>query len=159
MFFCSISCVAISDDGRSVKVDAKSGESGSFKFDSICGPETTQSEIFQMAGLPIAESAMQGYNATIFCYGQTGSGKTHTMMGSLDLESAQAGLVPRVLSYLFAQNAHCDAFECSVSLLQIYKEKLSVSVITLNLPLCWFEGHLTLYFFFAGPFVDSPRGQ
>ncbi len=30
---------------------------------------------------PIVQSAMRGYNATVFAYGQTSSGKTHTIWG------------------------------------------------------------------------------
>ena len=36
-----------------------------------------------MAGEPIVDSCLAGYNSSIFAYGQTGSGKTHTMLGSL----------------------------------------------------------------------------
>ena len=33
-------------------------------------------------GQEVIDSAMQGFNSTIFAYGQTASGKTHTMMGA-----------------------------------------------------------------------------
>ena len=36
-----------------------------------------------VAGLPIVNHCLDGYNSCIFAYGQTGSGKTHTMMGKL----------------------------------------------------------------------------
>ncbi len=39
-------------------------------------------QVFQDLGVPVLESAFQGYNACVFAYGQTGSGKTHTMMGA-----------------------------------------------------------------------------
>lgn len=40
-----------------------------------------------MAGAPVVDNAMKGYNSCIFAYGQTGSGKTHTMLGpSLDAD-------------------------------------------------------------------------
>ena len=38
--------------------------------------------MFADLGVPVLESAFQGYNACVFAYGQTGSGKTYTMMGS-----------------------------------------------------------------------------
>lgn len=38
--------------------------------------------MFRDLGVPVLESAFQGYNACVFAYGQTGSGKTHTMMGN-----------------------------------------------------------------------------
>jgi len=37
-----------------------------------------------VAGHPIVENCIAGYNSSIFAYGQTGAGKTHTMQGSLD---------------------------------------------------------------------------
>lgn len=36
-----------------------------------------------VAGAPIVESVLEGFNACIFAYGQTGSGKTYTMLGDL----------------------------------------------------------------------------
>ena len=40
------------------------------------------SKVFAELGVPVLQSAFQGYNACVFAYGQTGSGKTYTMMGS-----------------------------------------------------------------------------
>ena len=34
-----------------------------------------------VAGAPVVDNAMSGYNSCIFAYGQTGSGKTYTMLG------------------------------------------------------------------------------
>ena len=34
-----------------------------------------------VAGRPIVENCLAGYNSCIFAYGQTGSGKTYTMSG------------------------------------------------------------------------------
>lgn len=39
--------------------------------------------IYAVAGMPIVEHCLAGYNSSIFAYGQTGAGKTHTMQGSL----------------------------------------------------------------------------
>ena len=36
-----------------------------------------------VAGHPIVENCLAGYNSSIFAYGQTGAGKTHTMIGHL----------------------------------------------------------------------------
>lgn len=35
-----------------------------------------------VAGRPIVENCLAGYNSCIFAYGQTGSGKTYTMSGA-----------------------------------------------------------------------------
>ena len=36
-----------------------------------------------VAGHPIVENVLAGYNSSIFAYGQTGAGKTYTMIGQL----------------------------------------------------------------------------
>ena len=40
-----------------------------------------------VAGQPIVENCLSGYNSCIFAYGQTGSGKTYTMSGPSGIES------------------------------------------------------------------------
>ena len=46
-----------------------------------------------MAGAPVVNNALKGYNSCIFGYGQTGSGKTYTMLGSgRDADRMQSGL-------------------------------------------------------------------
>lgn len=46
---------------------------------------------------PLVQSAVDGYNATIFAYGSTGSGKTYTMMGV----KGQVGVIPRAVRQVF----------------------------------------------------------
>ena len=55
-----------------------------FTFDRILDEQTTQEEVFDIVGKPIAESCMKGYNGTILAYGMTGSGKTYTIQGELN---------------------------------------------------------------------------
>jgi len=76
-----------------------------YAFTHASGPEASQEAMFEAAGRPISESALAGYNCTLFAYGQTGSGKTHTIYGPGEGrgEPAQRGLLPRTLDYLFAQ--------------------------------------------------------
>lgn len=96
-----------------------------------------------MAGLPLVENCLAGYNSSILAYGQTGSGKTHTMQGSLvDLEQVQhhtllkptllaikrptdisacmqRGLSLRVLEWLFTRIAEEEAREVMHSRLSL----------------------------------------
>lgn len=51
----------------------------SFMFDYVYDEHTTQEKVYATTARTIVDSALQGYNATIFAYGQTGSGKTYTM--------------------------------------------------------------------------------
>lgn len=39
-------------------------------FDTVFGPEATQEEVHQVAGVTAVQHTMQGYNASIFAYGQ-----------------------------------------------------------------------------------------
>merc|ERR1719197_1522164 len=49
-----------------------------FFFDAVFKPGSEE-EVFENCR-DLAQSAIDGYNVTIFAYGQTGAGKTHTMM-------------------------------------------------------------------------------
>lgn len=94
-----------------------------FAFDSVFGPDSTQSEIYDSVGLDLMQHAVQGYNACVFAYGQTGSGKTHTMMGTED----NLGLVPSVFKSLieFSQKVSgTTAVTVRVSMLEVYNEQV-----------------------------------
>ena len=41
----------------------------------------SQQDVFDVVAVPVVDSVLDGYNATIFAYGQTGSGKTFTITG------------------------------------------------------------------------------
>jgi hypothetical protein len=45
-----------------------------------CVQASKQEAIYEQCVRPLVESALAGYNATVFAYGQTGSGKTYTMV-------------------------------------------------------------------------------
>lgn len=51
----------------------------SFMFDYVYDQFSSQEKVYETTARNIVESALQGYNATIFAYGQTGAGKTYTM--------------------------------------------------------------------------------
>ena len=71
-----------------------------FTFDGIIEPSSTQEELFEDIGASAVQSALNGYNSTIFAYGQTGSGKTFTMTGGMK-RYADRGIIPRSVSLLF----------------------------------------------------------
>eukprot|EP00644_Phytophthora_capsici_P007579 jgi/Phyca11/577178/estExt2_Genewise1.C_PHYCAscaffold_1040022 len=65
----------------------------SFQFDLCASEELSQGQFFGACGvIPLLESVVEGYLATVFAYGQTGSGKTYSMSG---LDELLAGTVPR----------------------------------------------------------------
>ncbi|CAL7939824.1 unnamed protein product [Xylocopa violacea] len=94
-------------------------ESWNFSFFRIFEEFTTQEDVFDNVARPVVESAMDGYNGTIFAYGQeieslhtsretayeplqnrtTASGKTYTITGKLEDECR--GVIPRSLQHLF----------------------------------------------------------
>ncbi|KAL4203053.1 hypothetical protein AMTRI_Chr02g266650 [Amborella trichopoda] len=108
-----------------------------FTFDHVACETITQEKLFKVAGLPMVENCMFGYNSCIFAYGQTGSGKTYTMMGEInDLEdelSEDCGMTPRIFEYLFAQiraeeESRRDVklnYVCKCSFLEIYNEQIT----------------------------------
>ncbi|CAM6100965.1 unnamed protein product [Calypogeia fissa] len=108
-----------------------------FTFDHVAGETVTQAKLFDVAGLPMVENCMSGYNSCMFAYGQTGSGKTHTMLGdteNLDRSpSENRGMTPRVFEYLFARirkEQECRRHEhlkffCKCSFLEIYNEQIT----------------------------------
>ena len=68
----------------------------------------------------VVDSALEGFNGTIFAYGQTGSGKTFTMTGGTDSYDDR-GIIPRSLSYIFNQKEQRNQeIKVYLSYLQIY---------------------------------------
>ncbi|PIA59749.1 hypothetical protein AQUCO_00400565v1 [Aquilegia coerulea] len=107
-----------------------------FTFDQVADENVTQEKLFQVAGLPMVENCMGGYNSCMFAYGQTGSGKTHTMLGDIEggtrRHSVNCGMTPRVFEHLFSRiqkekESRRDEklkFTCKCSFLEIYNEQI-----------------------------------
>ncbi|KAJ0253127.1 Kinesin-like protein KIN-14S [Hirschfeldia incana] len=93
-----------------------------FKFDHVFKPEDSQETVFAQTK-PIVTSVLDGYNVCIFAYGQTGTGKTFTMEGTTD----NRGVNYRTLEELFSSSesrSRLMKFELSVSMLEVYNEKI-----------------------------------
>ena len=81
--------VDVCDDEKSVSLnDAMDGpsEEGTFAqyrftFDHVYDQSSGQKKVYDTTAKAVVDSALAGYNATIFAYGQTGTGKTYTMEG------------------------------------------------------------------------------
>merc|ERR1712176_1551422 len=92
-----------------------------FQFDAVWTPGT-QDEIFEDCR-DLVQSAVDGYNVTIFAYGQTGAGKTFTMYGAPGME----GTAPRTIHEIFRViDAGKDRFNYTVmaSMLELYRNDL-----------------------------------
>ncbi|XP_038148683.1 kinesin-like protein KIF6 [Cyprinodon tularosa] len=94
-----------------------------FRFQKVFDQHVNQEAIFEEIAKPVAESALAGYNGTIFAYGQTGSGKTFTITGGAELYSDR-GIIPRTLSYLYERFRQESSmiFSTHISYLEIYNE-------------------------------------
>ncbi|KAH7653207.1 Plus-end-directed kinesin ATPase protein [Dioscorea alata] len=107
-----------------------------FTFDLVADENVSQEKLFKVAGVPMVENCMAGYNSCMFAYGQTGSGKTHTMLGDIEggtrRHSVNCGMTPRVFEYLFSriqkekdtQRDEKLQFTCKCSFLEIYNEQI-----------------------------------
>ncbi|KAJ0092747.1 hypothetical protein Patl1_24784 [Pistacia atlantica] len=108
-----------------------------FTFDDVACETISQEKLFRVAGLPMVENCLSGYNSCMFAYGQTGSGKTYTMMGEInEVEgklSEDCGITPRIFEYLFSrirteeENRREERlkFSCKCSFLEIYNEQIT----------------------------------
>ena len=79
----NISSIKVSNSNSKSILTIKNtrGQNKHFSYDYICDEDSTQNDIFEHCGKKICDSAIEGYNCTIFAYGQTGSGKTYTLLG------------------------------------------------------------------------------
>ncbi|XP_076431138.1 centromere-associated protein E isoform X4 [Peromyscus maniculatus bairdii] len=95
----------------------------SFSFDRVFHSNETTKNVYEEIAVPIINSAIQGYNGTIFAYGQTASGKTHTMMGSEDC----LGVIPRAIHDIFQRIKKFPEreFLLRVSYMEIYNETIT----------------------------------
>jgi kinesin family protein 6/9 len=99
-------------------------ERHTFGFSRVLDPQITQEEVFDSVAKPVCDSALEGFNATIFAYGQTGSGKTFTITGGAE-RYVDRGIIPRSISHIFAQVSKRSAelvISVQISYLEIYNE-------------------------------------
>jgi centromeric protein E len=70
------------------------GQCSRFAFDHVFDATSTNEDVYNDLAKPVVDSALAGYNGTVFAYGQTSSGKTHTMLGQRD----DPGITPRAVA-------------------------------------------------------------
>ncbi|XP_061441502.1 centromere-associated protein E isoform X2 [Rhineura floridana] len=94
----------------------------SFTFDQVFHSADSTTEVYKGVAAPIIQSAVQGYNGTIFAYGQTASGKTYTMLGTKDCP----GILPMAINDVF--NTICRIpdreFLLRISYMEIHNETI-----------------------------------
>ena len=123
------SCVSLDVADNTVQVNHVCGEPDRWTFDGVVTNTFSQRDIFNNHIRPLANSVLEGYNATVFAYGQSGSGKTHTMTGTLG-DPEQQGLIPWTFQYIFDQMRELTTrnprthFSCFCSFVELYNGKV-----------------------------------
>ncbi|KAL3316234.1 Kinesin-like protein kif3b [Cichlidogyrus casuarinus] len=104
---------------------AKNAETRTFTFDAVYGENSKQTELYEESFSALVQSALEGFNSTIFAYGQTGTGKTYTVQGVENNEEL-IGLIPRAFHHIFSciQSSQAAEFLVRASYLEIYKEEI-----------------------------------
>ncbi|NXG73546.1 CENPE protein, partial [Baryphthengus martii] len=94
-----------------------------FSYDRVFHSNNNTQQLYEGVAAPIIQSAVQGYNGTIFAYGQTASGKTYTMMGNQE----SVGIIPKAIQHVF--KIICEIpdreFLLRVSYMEIYNETIT----------------------------------
>ncbi|XP_041280475.1 centromere-associated protein E [Onychostruthus taczanowskii] len=94
-----------------------------FSYDRVFHSSDNTQQLYDGVAVPIIQSAVRGYNGTIFAYGQTASGKTYTMMGNED----SVGIIPKAIQHVF--KIICETpereFLLRVSYMEIYNETIT----------------------------------
>ena len=76
--------VCVQAVGRdSVQLLSHAGPPLEYKFDFVAGEMASQDKVFRVAGRPIVDNVMRGYNSSIFAYGQVRRGSRSVWLTSL----------------------------------------------------------------------------
>ncbi|XP_024370737.1 kinesin-like protein KIN-14A isoform X3 [Physcomitrium patens] len=106
-----------------INSNVSTAPSKDFELDRIYGPHISQGDIFQDLQ-PLVQSALDGYNVSIFAYGQAGSGKSYTMEGP----SHDRGLYYRAFEELFdlvnAENSPSSRTAYYVTMFELHNEQV-----------------------------------
>uniref|UniRef100_A0A0G4I6F3 Kinesin-like protein n=1 Tax=Chromera velia CCMP2878 TaxID=1169474 RepID=A0A0G4I6F3_9ALVE len=107
--------------------DSSSGDPPKvFTFDTVFDWNSRQRDVYNATALSIVESALEGFNGTIFAYGQTGCGKTFSMEG-VPKDPELKGIIPTSFEQVFSftkSAAKSTRFLVACSYLEIYNEEI-----------------------------------
>lgn len=104
-------------------INATRGVTQKYKFDDVIDGDASQDEVFSIVAREAVDSALEGFNSTIFAYGQTGSGKTFTITGGAE-RYQDRGIIPRALQRVFTavKERPSMQYRAYISYLEIYNE-------------------------------------
>eukprot|EP01107_Rhizomastix_libera_P005239 TRINITY_DN1850_c0_g1_i3.p1 TRINITY_DN1850_c0_g1~~TRINITY_DN1850_c0_g1_i3.p1 ORF type:complete len:1163 (+),score=446.41 TRINITY_DN1850_c0_g1_i3:28-3516(+) len=113
-------CIHISEDDSAagtVTVQPPSGHrnvdssSLSFSFTRVFPAPSTQTTLFDAAGLQQVHALLAGTSGLLFAYGITNAGKTYTILGG----HQQPGIIPRTIEALFQYLGGANGVPCKPS--------------------------------------------
>mmetsp|Transcript_125434 Transcript_125434/g.222275 ORF Transcript_125434/g.222275 Transcript_125434/m.222275 type:complete len:1302 (-) Transcript_125434:22-3927(-) len=104
--------------------DERTPTGKTWAFDNTFGPDVDTKGVFETQCRPIVQSALDGYNGTIFAYGQTSSGKTHTLMGNPETSPGVSILSVDEIFNFISLNSHVE-YDTFASYIEIYNESLT----------------------------------
>ncbi|EGR27406.1 kinesin motor domain protein [Ichthyophthirius multifiliis] len=91
-----------------------------------------QRKVYDLVGSQMLDNAWQGYHCCLLAYGQTGAGKSYSMVGY----NPNRGIVPIICEEIFKRieksQYNNEEYEVSVSMLEIYNEKVQDLLIPIN---------------------------
>ncbi|KAL4589029.1 hypothetical protein LXL04_001931 [Taraxacum kok-saghyz] len=105
-----------------------------FTFDHIVSETIITISQHRVAGLPMVDNCMSGYNSGMYAYGQW---QKYTMMGEISQQDGKlvddCGITPHLFEYLFTrikleeENRRDERlkYSCKCSFLEIYNEKIT----------------------------------
>ncbi|EPX72702.1 kinesin-like protein Pkl1 [Schizosaccharomyces octosporus yFS286] len=91
-----------------------------FSFDRVFSPEATNEAVFQEI-THLVQSAIDGYNVSIFAYGQTGSGKSYTMLSN---DGMVTRAVKQIFEYVELLKEKGWNYKLQGQFLEIYNERI-----------------------------------
>ena len=116
---------------KAVRISVTRKSEKTFVYDKLFGEKDGQQTVYDVAGRPVIQDVLKGYNGCIMAYGQTGAGKTHSLLNMSSGtggggEVNQPGLVPRIVTDLYIAMAadFMGMFTVSVAMCQIYNEQI-----------------------------------
>ncbi|XP_076050330.1 uncharacterized protein LOC143030935 [Oratosquilla oratoria] len=94
-----------------------------YVYDKVFSSNSSTDDVHNSVTKPIVESALSGFNGTIFAYGQTSSGKTYTMTGNQESQ----GIIPLAVKDIFdtIENTPDREYLIRASYMEIYNENIT----------------------------------
>jgi len=104
--------------------DGRTKRGKTWEFDRVFNSKAATTEVYEKLCKGIVQSAMEGYNGTVFAYGQTSSGKTYTVMGE---PKNNPGVMPQAILDVFDWvTEHRESeWDINVSFVEIYNEQIT----------------------------------